>query len=72
MEHENLNIEETANSDLGAVMGSLSTVHYKCKCGWKGTIHELGKDYDAMECGGEEYYFCPKCRCESGLSLNCP
>lgn len=31
MEHKNLNTEETANSDLGAVSGSLYVTCAKCK-----------------------------------------
>jgi hypothetical protein len=41
---------------------------YKCTCGFSGTKDDLAKDYGAMECGGEQYYYCPKCKCESGLS----
>ena len=61
---------ETPQLGVFDVMGSFSTIHYKCNCGWEGTIHELGKDFDAMECGGEEHHLCPNCKCYSGLSLN--
>jgi hypothetical protein len=61
---------ESGNATKLHVMGDFSTLHYMCTCGWKGSVNELEKDYEAMECGGAEYFYCPKCKCESGLSLN--
>ena len=59
MENDKLKQEEQCA--IHGVMGSISTVHYKCHCGWKGTIKDFGGDYR-----------CPKCKCTNGLSIYCP
>lgn len=46
MEHKNLNIEETANSDLGAVSGSMDSQE-----DW----------YDDEYYEGQPHEYCPKC-----------
>jgi hypothetical protein len=63
MENENLNTEETANSDLGAVSGSLSDFDMLDEdkgdgsycCGKRMVLAASGIVYECLKCGGWEY-----------------
>jgi hypothetical protein len=58
MEHGNLNTEETANSDLGAVSGSVSFVMFKVIGGAKQIEFELKaiSDHHAISVANDFHY----------------
>lgn len=67
MEHKNLNTKETANSDLGAVIGSVSFPKGRPKCCGRemypcGGV--LGKRPDGKVGDVEHYWRCDICKSE--------